>query len=66
MSHAKINMVAGLIGVGLLCALLIGLAISIGSIPFAIIVAIVLILAITEFWQSATRDLHAERNAGSS
>ena len=62
MSEAKINLITGLIGVGLLCALLIGLAISIGSIPFGIIVLIVLTMAITEFWQSAMRDLRAERD----
>lgn len=61
MSKAKINLITGLIGVGLLCALLIGLVISIGSIPFGIIVLIVLTMAITEFWQSAKRDLRAER-----
>lgn len=62
MSEAKINLITGFIGVGLLCALLIGLAISIGSIPFGIIVIIVLTMAITEFWQSAMRDLRAERD----
>jgi hypothetical protein len=62
MSEARINLIAGLVGVGLLCALLIGLAISIGSIPFGIIVIIVLTMAITEFWQSAMRDLRAERD----
>ena len=61
MSKAKINLITGLIGVGLLCALLIGLVISIGSIPFGIIVLIVLTMAITEFWQSAKRDLRAAR-----
>jgi hypothetical protein len=61
MSEGKINLIAGIIGVGLLGALLIGLVISIGSITFGIIVVIVLTMAITEFWQSAMRDLRAEQ-----
>jgi hypothetical protein len=38
-----VNLVCGLIGISLVCAFLIGLAISIGSIPFAIVVAVVLL-----------------------
>ncbi len=63
MSEAKINLVAGIVGVGLLGALLIGLAISIGSISFAVIVAIVLAMAMTEFWQSASNALQSERES---
>lgn len=60
-----VNLVCGLIGISLVCAFLIGLAISIGSIPFAIVVAVVLLLAIIEYLESARDGLRRDRGLGS-
>lgn len=49
------NLIMGVIGIGLLIAFVVGLAISIGSIPFGVIVAGVLVLALVEFYESAVR-----------
>jgi hypothetical protein len=46
------NLIAGAIGMLLICSFLIGLALSIGSIPFGIIVAAVLAMALVDFFQS--------------
>lgn len=46
------NIIAGIIGMATVCWFLIGLAISIGSIPFGIIVAFVLALALVDFFQN--------------
>ncbi|MBT7615301.1 MAG: hypothetical protein HN577_19090, partial [Rhodospirillaceae bacterium] len=62
MSEANINLVAGCIGIGILGAFLIGLAVSIGSIPFALIVALVLSLAATECYQSTMTAKRKERD----
>ena len=51
------SIIMGVIGMGLLCAFLIGLAISIGSVPFGVIVVFVLALALYEFYESGLRPL---------
>lgn len=61
MRLGKINIVCGVIGIAILGAFLIGLAISIGSIPFGIIAAGVLLLALIEFYESARDGLRKDR-----
>ena len=56
------NLITGVIGMALICAFLIGLAISIGSIPFGIIVAGVLALALYEFYESAVLPFKGSRD----
>ena len=46
------NLIMGAIGMILVGAFLIGLAVSIGSVPFAVIVAGVLMLAIREYYEN--------------
>ena len=60
-----VNLVCGLIGISLVCAFLIGLAISIGSVAFAIVVGVVLLLAVVEFLESARDGLRRDRSLGS-
>jgi len=58
-----VKIIAGLIGTALLCTFVIGLSHSIstgfagfwGGLPFAIIVAIVLVLAIYDYWDECLR-----------
>ena len=57
-----VNLVCGLIGVGLFGAFLIGLAVSIGSIAFGIVVANVLLLAVIEMVESAREGLRRDRH----
>lgn len=56
-----VNLVCGLIGIGLVSAFLIGLAVSIGAVPFAIVVAVVLLLAFIEFVESARDGLRRDQ-----
>jgi hypothetical protein len=65
MKRGIVNLVCGVIGIGLLSAFLIGLAISIGDIAFGIVVAVVLLLAIIEFLESARDGLRRDSNLGS-
>jgi hypothetical protein len=51
------NLLLGALGMLLIGAFLVGLAVSIGSIPFAIIVAGVLILAVCEYYEDAVQPL---------
>lgn len=55
------NVICGAIGVGLLGCFLIGLAISIGSVAFAIVVAVILLLALIEYLESARDSLRRDR-----
>ena len=55
------TVICGAIGIGLLGCFLIGLAISIGSVAFAIVVAIVLLLAAAEYVESAREGLRRDR-----
>jgi len=63
MSEANINLIAGCLGIGILGAFLIGLAVSIGLIPFALIVA--LTLAATECYPSTMIVIRKERDEAS-
>jgi len=49
------NMILGAVGMLLIGAFLVGLAISIGSVPFGIIVAAVLIMALFEYYQDGVQ-----------
>ncbi len=55
------TLITGVLGLSILFAFLIGLAFSIGSVPFSIIVAIVLTCAFADFLQTILRD-RARRN----
>lgn len=61
MKQGAVNLVCGVIGIGLLSAFLIGLAVSIGSVAFGIVVAVVLLLAVIEFVESARAGLRQDR-----
>ena len=51
------NLITGIIGMALVGAFLVGLAISIGSIPFGVIVLVILVLALYEFYEGAIQPL---------
>mgnify|MGYP000956821812 CR=1 FL=1 len=55
------NLITGLIAVAIFLAFVIGLAVSIGSIPFAVIVAGVTIMILIEFFHSAKQGLQEDR-----
>ena len=61
MKQGVVNLVCGLIGISLVSAFLIGLAVSIGSVAFGIVVAVVLLLAAIEFFESARAGLRQDR-----
>ena len=52
------NLITGIIAVGIFLAFVLGLAVSIGTIPFGIIVVIVSGLIVTDFYQSAKEGLN--------
>lgn len=56
------NLITGFIGVAVFLSFVLGLAISIGTIPFGIIVVIVSGMILTEFYQSAKQGLKDEKN----
>jgi hypothetical protein len=56
------NLITGLIAVGIFLAFVLGLAVSIGTIPFGIIVVIVSGMILVEFYQSAKQGLENEKN----
>lgn len=51
------NLITGILAVGVFLAFVLGLAVSIGTIPFGIIVVIVSGLIVTDFYQSAKEGL---------
>ena len=55
------NIITGAIGVAIFLAFTLGLAASISTIPFAIIVIVVCLLLVTDFFQSAKAGLEEER-----
>ncbi|MBC8211942.1 MAG: hypothetical protein H8E21_12845 [Gammaproteobacteria bacterium] len=55
------NLITGLIAVGIFLTFVIGLAVSIGSIPFGVIVAAVTVMILVEFFQSAKQGLQEEK-----
>ena len=52
------NLITGIIAVGIFLAFVLGLAVSIGTIPFGVIVVIVSGLIVTDFYQSAKEGLN--------
>jgi len=56
------NLISSLIGVAVFLAFIIGLAVSIKSIPFAVIVAVVSMMVLIEFFQSAKKGLKNDVN----
>lgn len=65
----RVNVIVGLIGVGLFCVFVIGLAHSIatgfagfkGALPFILIVAFVLSLVLYDYWDQAIRSRNQTR-----
>jgi len=55
------NLITGLIAVAVFLAFVLGLANSIGAIPFTIIVLIVSAMIVTDFYQSAKQDTKQEK-----
>lgn len=60
------NLITGVIGVSIFLAFVLGLGVSIGTVPFGIIVIIVSILLIIDFYQSAKKGLKQEKDKISS
>jgi len=56
------NLITGLFSVAIFLTFVIGLAVSIGSIPFGIIIAAITIMVLIEFFQSAKEGLQEERD----
>jgi hypothetical protein len=59
------NIITGAIGVLVFMAFVIGLAESIGALPFAVIVGVVCILLCIDFFQSAKAGLRQEKTPDS-
>ena len=55
------NLITGAIAVAIFLAFVLGLAVSIGTIPFGIIVVIVSIMIVTDFYQSAKEGLNNKK-----
>ena len=55
------NLITGLIAVAVFLAFVLGLAASIGTIPFAIIVLFVSGMIVTDFYQSAKQGMKQEK-----
>lgn len=60
------NLITGLIAVLIFLAFAGGLAQSIGALPFILIVAIVSVMLLTDFYQSAKEGLRNDRNNNNS
>jgi len=56
------NLITSFIAVSVFLAFVIGLAVSIKSIPFALIVMVVSAMIITDFFQSAKEGLKVDRD----
>lgn len=56
------NLISGVISIGVFAAFVVGLAASIGVVPFAIIVAIVLVLVLVSSFESIKEGLLEEKN----
>ena len=55
------NLITGIIAVGIFLAFVLGLAVSIGTIPFGIIVVIVSAMIVTDFYQSAKEGMKDDK-----
>ncbi len=56
------NLITGLIALAVFLAFVLGLANSIGAIPFTVIVIVVSAMIITDYYQSAKQGLEKEKN----
>lgn len=56
------NLITGFIGVAIFLAFVVGLAVSIKSIPFAIIVVVVSLLIVIDYLQSLKEGLRVEKD----
>ena len=56
------NLITGAIAVGIFLAFVLGLADSIGKIPFTLIVVIVSVMLCTDYYQSARAGLKQKKN----
>jgi hypothetical protein len=54
------NLISGLVAAAIFIPFVVGLAVSIGAAPFAIIVAIVVAMLLVDYFQSARDGLRAE------
>lgn len=59
------NLITGLIGVAIFLAFAIGLAVSIKSLPFALIVGAVSLMVLTDFYQSAKQGMSNKKDNNS-
>ncbi|MCH8105489.1 MAG: hypothetical protein IIC58_08315 [Proteobacteria bacterium] len=60
------NIITGIIGVSIFLAFVLGLGVSIGTVPFGIIVVIVSILLITDFYESVKKARKQEKDRAGS
>ncbi len=59
------NLITGLIALAVFLAFVLGLANSIGAVPFTVIVIVVSAMIITDYYQSAKQGLEKEKNNNS-
>ena len=55
------NLISGLIAAAIFIPFVVGLAVSIGAVPFAIIVAIVVAMMLFDYYESVRDGLRAKR-----
>ena len=60
------NIITGIIGVSIFLAFVLGLGVSIGTLPFGIIAVIVSILLITDFYESVKKARKQEKDRAGS
>ncbi len=56
------NLISGLIAAAIFISFVVGLAVSIGVVPFAVIVMIVVAMLLVDFFQSARDGLRAKKD----
>ncbi len=56
------NLICGLIAAAIFISFVVGLAVSIGVVPFAVIVIIVVAMLLVDFFQSARDGLRAKKD----
>ena len=56
------NLITGFIAVAIFLAFVLGLANSISAIPFTIIVLVVTVMIVTDYYQSAKQGLKEDKN----
>ncbi len=60
------NIITGIIGVSIFLAFVLGLGVSIGTVPFGLIVIIVSILLIIDFYESVKKGRKQEKDRAGS